>query len=69
MRQRAGLKYGKPAMNRPRPAMTAVRRSTAGHAARSGPASAIAVPMMTRNHGKMRSVGVQPCHSACSSGA
>ena len=68
MRQRAGLKYGKPERASPRPTMRAVRRSTAGHGARSGPARAIATPITTRNHGKIRSVGVQPCHSACSSG-
>src|SRR5262245_30207692 len=31
-------------------------------------ASGMATPTMNRKNGKMRSVGVQPCHSACRSG-
>ncbi len=55
----------------------APRQSTARNKApRSPPASnrgvrpsEIETPTMKRKNGKIRSVGVQPCHSECSSGA
>src|SRR5262245_16051451 len=62
--------------SRPSAKITAARRSArAARTDRDSPASprrpiakAIDTPTMNRKNGKTRSVGVQPCHSACWSG-
>jgi hypothetical protein len=67
---------GNPCSTSPSATSTAARRAArTSTAPRSAPASsclpnenAIATPTMNRKYGKIRSVGVQPCHAACSSG-
>ena len=69
-------KYGNPLRKRPSPKMMALRlmtfryrsRLTVPSSTRRANASVIETPTMNRKNGKTRSVGVQPCHSACSSG-
>ena len=48
--------------------MSALRRRMLPHVALRLD-SVIETPTMKRKNGKMRSVGVQPCHSACVNGA
>ena len=65
----AGLKNGNPARKSPSPTSTAARLAIFHHGADSVALdNASDTPTMKRKKGKMRSVGVQPCHSACSSG-
>ena len=67
MRQRSMLKRGYPERKRPSAKMIAARRKIELQLAVFFE-SVIETPTMKRKNGKMRSVGVQPCQAACSSG-
>src|SRR5690349_3595895 len=69
MRQCNGLKNGNPARNSPQAAMIAARRRMAHALDVSVRRESVnEIPTINRKNGKIRSVGVQPFHSACSSG-
>ncbi len=69
-------KSGKPFKNNPITKINALRRTTwmtsdrreMPRAMREANDSVMETPTMKRKKGKIRSVGVQPFHSACSSG-
>ena len=70
------VKNGKPFIRKPKrkiraPLRMIWRRMAASSSPRARRLSSdrqVVTPAMNRKNGKMRSVGVQPCHAACSSG-
>ena len=62
-------KRGANASSSPRPQISALRRRMTGNGMVVRVDSVTDTPTINTKKGKMRSVGVQPCHSACSNGA